>query len=287
MSSILTNNSSMVSLNTLRSINKQLGEVQGNISTGKKIANARDNAAIWSVSAVMNSDVTGFKAITDSLALGQSTLNVARTGAETVNKLLDELKGRIVAAQSDNVDRSKIQADASELRSNINATVVASQFNGLNVLQRSVTDGVIEVVGSLDRDSSGNVTAATIDVSRATLDAGVAGTGSGVANGAVESVAATALATTNLTGAIGAGTTYAVGDKIAISLVGTDNGRGIILSYEVTATDTGADGSTAADAATMLLRATRAMAVQLEAYATAETGAAATTDLANISTQAN
>ncbi|SEB09893.1 flagellin, partial [Rubrimonas cliftonensis] len=31
----------------------------------------------------------------------------------------------------------------------------------------------------------------------------------------------------------------------------------------------------------------RAMAVQLEAYATAETGAAATTDLANISTQAN
>ncbi|SEB05391.1 flagellin, partial [Rubrimonas cliftonensis] len=287
MSSILTNNSSMVALNTLRQISAKLSDVQGNISTGKKIANARHNAAIWSVSAVMNSDVTGFKAITDSLALGQSTLNVARSGAETVNKLLDELKGRIVASQADNVDRSKIQADAAELRNNINATVAASQFNGLNVLQRNVTDPVVEVLGSLDRDSSGNVTVANIDVARATLEQGAAGTGSGVANGAVESVAATELATTNLTGAIGAGTTYAVGDKIAISLVGRDNGRGIILSYEVTESDTGADGSTAATSAEMVLRASRAMAVQLEAYATAETGAAATTDLANISTQAN
>ena len=48
MSSILTNNSAMVALQTLQGINKNLGTIQNEISTGKSVANAKDNAAVWS-----------------------------------------------------------------------------------------------------------------------------------------------------------------------------------------------------------------------------------------------
>ena len=71
MSSILTNNGAMVALQTLKSINKNLGTIQTQISTGKNVANAKDNAAVWAISKVMESDVKGFKGISDSLNLGE------------------------------------------------------------------------------------------------------------------------------------------------------------------------------------------------------------------------
>ena len=41
MSSILTNNGAMVALQTLKSINNQLGDTQSAISTGKNVATAK------------------------------------------------------------------------------------------------------------------------------------------------------------------------------------------------------------------------------------------------------
>ena len=61
MSSILTNNSAMVALQTLRNINSNLETVQSEISTGKKVATAKDNAAIWAISTVMATDVDSFR----------------------------------------------------------------------------------------------------------------------------------------------------------------------------------------------------------------------------------
>ena len=78
MSSILTNNSAMVALQTLKSVNSNLQQTQSEISTGKSVSSARDNSAVWAISKVMESDVKGFKGISDSLNLGQSTVAVAR-----------------------------------------------------------------------------------------------------------------------------------------------------------------------------------------------------------------
>ena len=49
MSSILTNNSAMVALQTLKSVNMNLAETQEMISTGKKVSNAKDNSAIFAI----------------------------------------------------------------------------------------------------------------------------------------------------------------------------------------------------------------------------------------------
>lgn len=163
MSSLINNESSMVALTTLRQINKNLAMVQQEVSTGKSVSNARDNAAIWAVSTVMQSDVDSFEAISDSLALGASTVAVARGASEQVTSLLQEMKNLIVAAQEDNVDRSKIQTDIDELTNQIQTIVDAAQFNGLNLLKG--TDSV-EILASLDRAADGTVTAADISVAR-------------------------------------------------------------------------------------------------------------------------
>jgi len=174
MSSILTNNGAMVALQTLKSINSDMATTQSQISTGKNVASAKDNSAVWAISKVMEADVKGFKGISDSLNLGQSTVTVARQAAETVTELLTDIKGKIVAAQEENVDRDKIQTDIDALRDQIGAVVGAAQFNGLNLLQNTDTaagSGTVNVLASLDRSSSG-VAASDITVRKQDLGTG-------------------------------------------------------------------------------------------------------------------
>ncbi|MCT4557793.1 MAG: flagellin [Pelagimonas sp.] len=227
MSSILTNNGAMVALQTLKSINSDMASTQSEISTGKSVANAKDNSAVWAISKVMEADVKGFKGITDSLNLGSSTVAVARQAAETVTDLLTEVKGKIVAAQEENVDRDKIQTDIDALRDQIGAVVGAAQFNGLNLLQNTdKTDGsgTIDVLASLDRSATG-VAASDITVRKQDLgtQAEAAGTVSVDAGVAIASLAdgatGTALTYANDTdGSIAGGNTYqAVGSHFGLS----------------------------------------------------------------------
>ena len=168
MSSILTNNSAMVALQTLKGINSGLEKTQSMISTGKEVSSAKDNSAVWAISKVMESDVTGFKAISDSLSLGDSTVAVAANAAETVTDLLNDIKAKVVSAQEENVDRAKIQTDIEALTDQIQSVVGAAQFNGLNLIDGSSTDAV-NILSSLNRDASGNVTAGQITVDRQNL----------------------------------------------------------------------------------------------------------------------
>jgi len=238
MSSILTNNSAMTALQTLKSVNSNLARAQDMISTGKKVAGAKDNSAVFAISKVMESDVSGFKAISDSLALGESTVAVARQATETVTDLLIEMKSKIVAAQEDNVDRSKINDDVTELKNQIDSVVSAAQFNGLNLIDGNTASA--EILSSLDRDSAGNVTSSSITVSGQDLASGgyaakAVFTGTdGIADDNDDSFG---FALDANGGTDDAGTvvivdpTYAAGDKISMRLGDTE------VSYTVTAED--------------------------------------------------
>ncbi|WP_112320733.1 flagellin [Oceanibium sediminis] len=222
MSSILTNNSAMVALQTLNNINKSMSTTQSEISTGKSIASARDNSAIWAISQTMQSDVSGFSAISEALSLGGSTVAVARNGAESITNLLTEMKEKIVASQEANDDdRTKIQTDISALRDQINAITNAAQFNGVNLLQGTSS---YDVLSSLDRDTSGTVTASQISVSRQDL-----GTAAGAFGGtAVASAGDLITGDANVGGAIAGNS----GDSGVITI--TDAGVADGASYRVT-----------------------------------------------------
>ncbi|MDQ2065307.1 flagellin [Xinfangfangia sp. CPCC 101601] len=169
MSSILTNTSAMVALQTLKGVNASMGKVQAEISTGKTVGSAKDNAAVWAISKVMESDVKGFRGISDSLSLGSSTIAVAREAAESVTNLLTEMKKKVVAAQEGNVDRAKIQADISKYVDQINSVVSAAQFNGLNLVNGSQT--TVAILASLDRSGTA-VNASSIGIEAQNLSTG-------------------------------------------------------------------------------------------------------------------
>ena len=219
MTSILTNTSAMVALQTMKQINQNLYKVQSEISTGKSIATAKDNAAIWAISKVMESDVKGFKGISDSLAVGSSTISVGRQAAEAITDLLTEIKGKIVAAQAENFDRAKIQTDIVALRDQIATVTGAAQFNGLNLIQG--TDDM-NVLASLDRASNGNVTASNITVARQDLTTatGTYGAGTSLAANAVVQNSATTVASAGKTAEVTFAATWAAGDTASLTVAG-------------------------------------------------------------------
>lgn len=240
MSSILTNNGAMVALQTLKSINSNLTETQNAISTGKSVGTARDNAAVWAISKVMESDVKGFQGISDSLNLGESTVAVARNGAETVTDLLTEMKGKIVASQEQNVDRGKIQTDIVALKDQINAVVGAAQFNGLNLLSNRETtagSGTVNVLASLDRSSSG-VSASDIGVVKKDLGT----TASSVTGGTVANLTAATTLNATQSSTLAVTTPIAAGQIYSIGLAGTDADSSTFTAADYTT------GTTAADA---------------------------------------
>jgi len=169
MSSILTNTSAMVALQTLRSTNENLGMVQSHIATGKKVASASDNSAIWSISKVMEFDVTGFEAINDGLGIASSTISVAMEAGEQIVNVLNEIKSLAISANSEGADFTKIDKEIQTRVTQVTAIAEGAQFNGINLLASDDIDGngnsSLTVLTALNRAGSGSVpTAATVSV---------------------------------------------------------------------------------------------------------------------------
>lgn len=226
MSSILTNNGAMVALQTLKGINSNLAKTQDEISTGKSVATAKDNAAVWAISKVMEADVSGFKAISSSLALGAQSVGMAREGAEQITGLLTKMRDTIVTSQNatNAQDRAKLQEDVTNLRKQIEGVVKGSQVNGLNLLDGSTAS--VDFLSSLDRTSAG-VSTSNITVAGQNLSTGnyvakdIFGAGTAPASTAGDSAVMTLGAgdTTGVTLTIGAGAgALAAGDSISIRI---------------------------------------------------------------------
>lgn len=268
MSSILTNNSAMVALQTLKSINSNLAKTQNEISTGKQVATAKDNSAIWAIAKTMESDVSGFRAISSSLSLGQSTIGTARDAAEQITNLLIGIKDKIVGAQEDNVDRQKIQDDMSRLRDQITSIVGAAQFSGLNMLtnrQGGATvaelvgntgagagvlgSGTVQVLSSLDRASNGTVSASHISVRKADLgtQAGTVGAGTDLAATAFTGAGAIAAGASSVMTVVGDVATVARGGNRV--LAGDSYTIGGLTGITEPVRYIARDGDTAADIA--------------------------------------
>ncbi|WP_377807588.1 flagellin [Azospirillum sp. A29] len=171
MASIMTNTSAMTALQTLRRVTGDLETTQDRISTGLKVNNAKDNAAYWSIATTMKADVAGFKAVKESLELGSGTTNTASVASKNIVENLQTLKARVIAGQTNGVDKSLIQNDVDQLVKLIKGAAADASFNGDNLLRVTYSnDGTakdknVAILASLSR-ADGTVDPSYIDFQR-------------------------------------------------------------------------------------------------------------------------
>lgn len=168
MASINTNLSAMTALRSLNATNAALDKTQSRISTGMRVASAEDNAGYWSIATTMRSDKSALTTVKDALGLGAASVDVAYTGINSAIDVTKEIKNKLVAARQPGVDRSKIQAEISELQNQLTSIGDSSSFSGENWLSVDSGDANYNatktIVASFTRSSSG-VAVGTISVS--------------------------------------------------------------------------------------------------------------------------
>lgn len=176
MTSILTNNSAMAALQTLRMIGSNMAETQRQVSSGLRVQIAADNAAYWSISTTMRSDNMAISAVADALGLGAAKVDVAYAGLDATVNLLSEFRAKLVAAQEDGVDKGKIQTELDQYKEQFVSIANSASFNGVNWLNTDAPQSLWDlsslptsITSSFIRSAEGSVQIGTTDIEVADL----------------------------------------------------------------------------------------------------------------------
>ncbi len=140
--SINTNVGALVALQNLSSIDARLQTTQNRISTGYEVSSARDDGAIYAIAENLRADVKGFAAVQSSLDRGISTVDTALAAGDSISDLLGDLKAKALAASDASLDtssRAALNEDFVSLRDQISTIVTNAGFNGVNLIDGSVT----------------------------------------------------------------------------------------------------------------------------------------------------
>lgn len=165
MTSIMTNSAALAALQTLRSINTNMEEVQSRISSGYRVETAADNAAYWSIATTMRSDNKALSTVQDALGLGAAKTDTAYAAMDNAIDVISEIKSKLVAAREPGVDKVKINKELSELKSQLDSSARSASFSGENWLfnEASAPVGIKSIVSSFNRSADGNVSVSTLD----------------------------------------------------------------------------------------------------------------------------
>ncbi|WP_439634870.1 flagellin [Glycocaulis sp.] len=203
MASVNTNAGAMVALQNLNKTNSQLQTVQNRINTGLAVSSAKDNGGIYAIAQNMRAEVGGLRAVTNSLDLAISTVDVALAAGDAISDLLIEMKEKALAASDvslDSASRTALNEDFKALRDQISTIVENAEFNGTNLIDGSSSGGISALANA---KGTNTISVTDEDMSLSGTILGLSG-GTDIATQSDASAAVTAIesALTNLNSAL-------------------------------------------------------------------------------------
>ena len=138
--SVNTNNGAAVALQYLSATQGQLAQTQSAINSGLKVANARDDGAIYAIAQNQRGQVAGYSAVINSINNATSAVDVALSAGQSISDLLIQMKSKALAAADSSLDtasRQALNANFTALRDQISTIVKNATFNGFNLVDGS------------------------------------------------------------------------------------------------------------------------------------------------------
>ncbi len=164
MSSVNTNIGAMVALQNLNTTSSELMKTQTRISTGLKVANAKDDGAAFAIAQTQRATVSSLDAVKDSLSRGSSVVDVAMSAGSSVSDMLTQLKEKALAASDTSLDttsRTALNNDFTSIRDQITKTLSNATFNGINLVNGTNAN----ITALANADGTGKITVAGQDMS--------------------------------------------------------------------------------------------------------------------------
>jgi flagellin len=204
MTVIGTNTAALRSTNASSAANKSLSTAMERLSTGKRINSAKDDAAGLAITSEMTSQIRG---MTQGVRNANDGISLAQTAegalAEVTNMLqrIRELAVQSASGTYSTDDRTNLNAEVTELKSQITKTLATTEFNGVRIFNSAATGtaytaqaGDIDIQAGANADDVVNIAFdALTDLAAATTVATAAGatTALGDVDTALQAVATT------------------------------------------------------------------------------------------------
>jgi flagellin len=165
MNSVNTNLGSMVALQSLNKTSDQLSVVQKRISTGMRVADAKDDGGAFAVAQSVRADVAGLTAANEQLG---GTKGVLETTFAALGKVSDtmikarETLTRLADGTINDDQRAQYEAQYTALKTQIENFVSDATYNGRTLLSTDTGAGGGNIVMTRN-ESGGTFTVSAVD----------------------------------------------------------------------------------------------------------------------------
>jgi len=137
-----TNMGAMVALQNLNATSRELSVTQNRINTGLKVANARDNGAIYNIAQQQRSELSAYDAIRNGLNRAKSIADVGLAAGEALSDIFTQMRERAVAAADSSISdtsRAAFDQEFIALRNQVPSIIANAVFDSTNMLDGSAT----------------------------------------------------------------------------------------------------------------------------------------------------
>jgi flagellin len=180
--SVNTNIGAFVALQNLNQVNTKLERVQNRVSTGFKVASAVDDASSFAIAQGVRGNLKAYEAVSQGLANGRGVVAVTLAGATAISDLLGDIQKKITEgsnAGNSTEQQAILNADFSNLVTQINTFIINATYNGRNLLSNVSTS--LNVIANVDGStltirSNSAFSAASINVGSQNISSTVAAT---------------------------------------------------------------------------------------------------------------
>jgi flagellin len=155
MTVINTNIKSLVSQNALTRNSRDLSMAMEQLSTGKRINSAKDDAAGLAISSRMTSQIRGLDQAVRNANDGISLLQTTEGALVEVTNMMQRMRELAVQSANDTytqADRASLDLEFQELKLEIHRVAQTTQWNGMNVLNNSQDPETAVGTGGLASD---------------------------------------------------------------------------------------------------------------------------------------
>lgn len=138
LNSVNTNIGAMVALQTLNRTNEALAASQKRVSTGFRVADAKDDGAVFAIAQAVRADVASLTAVNEQLGGTKGMLETTMSALRNVSDTMREMKEVLIRLADGNVTgetRTQYEKQFNELRANIKGFIDDAGYNGKSLLK--------------------------------------------------------------------------------------------------------------------------------------------------------
>ncbi|MEK7660638.1 MAG: flagellin [Pseudomonadota bacterium] len=135
--SLQTNMGAMSALQNLNATTRMLDTVQGRINTGLKVANARDNGAVYNIAQQQRSEHAAYDAVRVGLDRAKGIADVDLAAGETISDIFTQMREKALAASDTSISatsRAAYNSEFTALRDQVASVIANAVFDGANVI---------------------------------------------------------------------------------------------------------------------------------------------------------